>query len=59
MEFHGYTLNSGDWTDKLLWVAAGYSVAALDCRGQGGVSEDLGGVKGDTLNGHIIRGLDD
>jgi len=34
-------------------------VAALDCRGQGGLSEDTGGVTGPTLNGHIIRGLDD
>jgi cephalosporin-C deacetylase len=59
LEFHGYTLNAGDWVDKLHWVAAGYSVAAMDCRGQGGLSEDLGGVKGDTLNGHVIRGLND
>jgi cephalosporin-C deacetylase len=34
--FHGYTGNSGDWSDKLAYVAQGYSVAALDCRGQGG-----------------------
>ena len=31
-------------------------VAAMDCRGQGGLSEDVGGVKGTTVNGHIIRG---
>ncbi|MBO0703230.1 MAG: acetylxylan esterase, partial [Candidatus Dormibacteraeota bacterium] len=37
----------------------GYTVAALDCRGQGGSSEDAGGVRGNTLEGHIIRGLDD
>ena len=34
-------------------------MAALDCRGQGGLSEDPGGVKGTTLQGHIIRGLND
>ena len=33
-------------------------MAALDCRGQGGLSEDIGGVPGWTLNGHIVRGLD-
>ena len=38
-------------------MAAGYCVAALDCRGQGGKSEDVGGIKGTTLKGHIIRGL--
>jgi len=59
IQFHGYTANSGDWSDKLGYVAMGYSVAAMDCRGQGGLSEDVGGVKGTTINGHIIRGLSD
>jgi cephalosporin-C deacetylase len=45
LQFHGYTVNSGDWNDKLNYVAAGFSVAALDCRGQGGPSEDKGGVR--------------
>jgi len=57
--FHGYTGNSGEWCDKLNYVAQGYSVAALDCRGQGGKSEDPGGTLGNTFHGHIIRGLDD
>jgi cephalosporin-C deacetylase len=59
LQFHGYSGNSGDWADKLNQVARGYAIAALDCRGQGGKSEDVGGVKGNTLRGHIIRGLDD
>jgi cephalosporin-C deacetylase len=57
--FHGYSGHSGEWSDKLNYVAQGYSVAALDVRGQGGLSEDAGGVKGNTLRGHIIRGLAD
>ena len=57
--FHGYTSNSGAWIDKLGYVAAGFTVVALDCRGQGGLSEDVGTVKGTTMNGQIIRGLDD
>jgi cephalosporin-C deacetylase len=57
--FHGYSGSSGDWTDKLGYAALGFTVAALDCRGQGGLSEDAGGVKGNTLRGHIVRGLDD
>jgi cephalosporin-C deacetylase len=56
--FHGYSGNSGDWYDKLGYVAQGYTVAALDCRGQSGLSEDPGGVTGSTLRGHIVRGLD-
>jgi len=55
---HGYSGDSGAWCDKLPFVAAGYTVAAMDCRGQGGLSEDVGGVVGNTLHGHIIRGLD-
>lgn len=59
LEFHGYTVNSGDWTGKLGYVANGYSVVSMDVRGQGGKSEDVGGVTGNTQRGHIIRGLDD
>jgi cephalosporin-C deacetylase len=57
--FHGYSGDSGEWSEKLGYVAAGFTVAALDCRGQGGKSEDRGGMTGNTLHGHIIRGLDD
>jgi|SRR5579859_1979879 len=55
--FHGYSGRSPDWFSLLPYVAQGMCVAALDCRGQGGQSEDVGGVVGNTLNGHIIRGL--
>jgi cephalosporin-C deacetylase len=57
--FHGYSGHVGDWSDKLSWCNIGFSITALDARGQGGPSEDVGGVKGNTHNGHIIRGLDD
>jgi cephalosporin-C deacetylase len=57
--FHGYTGDSGDWAEKLNYVGQGFTVAALDCRGQGGLSEDAGGVQGNTQRGHIIRGLTD
>lgn len=59
LAFHGYTGDSGDWSDKLRYVQMGFSIAALDCRGQGGFSEDVGGTVGNTFRGHIIRGLDD
>ncbi len=57
--FHGYTGDSGDWSDKLGYVGHGFTVAALDCRGQGGRSEDASRVQGNTQHGHIIRGLED
>ncbi len=59
LQFHGYASSAGSWSDKLAHVSLGWSVIAMDARGQGGQSEDTGGVKGTTLRGHIIRGLDD
>lgn len=56
--FHGYSGHAGDWSEKLAYASLGFSVLAMDCRGQGGSSEDVGGVKGNTHTGHIIRGLD-
>ncbi|MEI7025360.1 acetylxylan esterase [Paenibacillus sp. y28] len=58
LNFHGYTGHSGDWADKLSYVGLGFAVFSMDCRGQGGKSEDTGGVAGNTFRGHIIRGLD-
>jgi len=57
--FHGYTGSAGDWSDKLSFVNMGMAVMAMDARGQGGSSEDSVPVKGTTLFGHIVRGLQD
>ncbi len=59
VQFHGYSAASPDWVDLIGYASSGLAVAAMDCRGQGGRSEDVGGVAGTTLRGHIIRGLDD
>lgn len=59
LHFHGYSGNTGDWTALLNIASAGFIVAAMDCRGQGGKSSDKNPVEGNTLHGHIIRGLDD
>lgn len=57
--FHGYHSGSGDWSDKASYAAHGITVIAMDCRGQGGLSEDNLITKGTTLKGHIIRGIDE
>ncbi len=57
--FHGYAGHSGDWQEKLSYVGEGLATAALDCRGQGGRSEDNTPVRGNTMQGQFIRGLDD
>ena len=60
LQFHGYSGNAGDWQDKLALVnGLGVAVAAMDCRGQGGASQDVASVLGTTFRGHIVRGLDD
>lgn len=57
LEFHGYQGGSFDWSSKLVYAANGMCVAALDCRGQAGLSQDVGGTLGITVKGHIVRGL--
>lgn len=57
--FHGYNVDSGDWSEKVTFAGHGITVMALDCRGQGGISEDNLVVKGVTSKGHIIRGVED
>lgn len=61
VRFHGYSGSAGDWVsgESMALATSGFTVAALDCRGQGGLSEDPGGVKGTTLRGQIVRGLND
>lgn len=58
VHFHGYSGKAHDWLGLISYAACGFCVAGLDCRGQAGESEDVGGVVGNTLHGHIIRGLD-
>ena len=59
IRFHGYYGASSEWSEQMALASAGFAVAYMDARGQGGKSEDVGGVKGNTVQGHIIRGLDD
>lgn len=58
LNFHGYSGASGNWSTYLGEASVGFAVAAMDCRGQGGKSEDNLTVTGNTQRGHIIRGLD-
>lgn len=58
--FHGYGDYCGSWvSDRLAYAASGYAVFAMDVRGQGGKSEDVSQAKGDTVRGHVIKGLAD
>ncbi len=56
--FHGLSGASRDWMSMLSYVAEGFVVAALDTRGQGGFSEDVGGVRGTSYTTPFMRGFD-
>jgi cephalosporin-C deacetylase len=57
--FHGLSGCSQEWSTLLPYVSQGFAVAALDCRGQGGLSADVGGMIGTTYSTPFTRGLDD
>lgn len=57
--FHGYRRSSPSWANLLQYASMGFSVIAMDCRGQGGRSEDKSSVKGTTFAGHFIRGIEE
>ena len=58
LRFHGLSGASGDWTELIKYVAQGYVIAFMDARGQGGYSEDVGGVPGTTFSTPFMRGFD-
>jgi len=58
LRFHGLSASSEEWHTLLPYVAQGYAVAFMDTRGQGGYSEDVGGVRGTTFTTPFMRGFD-
>ena len=58
IKFHGLSGNCGKWISLMQYVAQGFCIAALDCRGQGGLSQDVGGSFGTTYTTPFVRGLD-
>lgn len=59
LQFHGYHGDSGDWVEKLPYVALGHTVAALDVRGQAGLSQQETPVAGWSMATYLMRGVDD
>lgn len=58
LQFHGYPGATRSWLEQSSFVGMGCAILALECPGQGGPGEDLGGYKGTTVTGHIVAGLD-
>lgn len=59
LEFHDYGLSSRGWHHLTRYIGLGYSVIAMDCRGQGGKSIYNVGSFGPTVCGHLLLGIDD
>ncbi len=59
INFHGLSGSAEARYTALGFVSQGYVFAAMDSRGQGGASEDLGGATGSTYSTPFIRGIDD
>ena len=56
--FHGLSGDCGDWVSKIPYASEGFVVAALDTRGQGGCSQDVGSVYGTSYTTPFMRGFD-
>ena len=56
--FHGLSGRAADFCDLLKYVSQGYVAAFMDARGQGGLSEDVGGHIGTTGSTMFTRGID-
>lgn len=58
LKFHGLSGDGGSYYKLLPFAAQGFVIASMDSRGQGGLSEDVGGVAGTTYTTPFIRGID-
>lgn len=59
IKFHGLGGNAGEWTSLLPFVSEGYSVFAMDCRGQSGSSEDYFAGSCNYSTSFLTRGVVD
>ncbi len=58
LSFHGLSGSGQSWSSLISYVSQGFFIATLDCRGQSGLSEDVGGVPGTTHSTPFMRGID-
>ena len=58
LHFHGLSGDGGSWKSLIAFASQGFCSVSMDCRGQGGFSQDVGGVEGTTYTTPFTRGLD-
>ena len=56
--FHGLGGDGGSYRNLLPYASQGYVVASMDCRGQAGLSQDVGVPTVGTMLTPFVRGLD-
>lgn len=56
-QFHGYQGQSPDWSTHLNYAQAGFAMVSMDVRGQAGKSIDGASYSGNTIRGHVVRGM--
>lgn len=57
LQFHGYPGASRSWLEQSSFAGMGFALLAVDCPGQGGKGQDVGGYEGPTVAGHLVAGL--
>lgn len=58
LQFHGYPGASRGWMEQSSFAGMGFALLAMECPGQGGHGQDIGGYEGTTVTGHLVAGLD-
>lgn len=58
LKFHGLGGDGGSYCRLLQYASQGYVVASMDCRGQAGLSQDVGVPTVGTMLSPFVRGLD-
>lgn len=58
LHFHGLFGRCENWKNLIVYASQGFVAVTMDTRGQGGLSEDVGGVPGTTITTPFMRGIE-
>lgn len=58
LHFHGLSGRCENWKNLLVYASQGFVAVSMDVRGQGGLSEDIGGTSGTTFPTPFMRGIE-
>ena len=58
LHFHGLSGRCENWKNLLVYASQGFVAVSMDVRGQGGLSDDIGGTSGTTFPTPFMRGIE-